>query len=111
MTSSEALTHFKAARAKLEARRAEVEAELAQIDRELGRESVAVPNRKSLKEAIAELTRGGPLTRDEILEGLPRVGYHFKSAKPRNSLNALLHDAKAGIKRTGNGSEARFKVG
>ena len=116
----EALASFQ----RLQQRRGELQAEIDEIDQALGqfgsarapahRMPVATARRSMngrkampLREAIVQVLSAGPQTRQEILDGVQRVGYRFAATDPMNSLQAFLygpgkklfirHDGKFGL--------------
>jgi hypothetical protein len=52
-------------------------------------------NQLSLREAVLQVTRGKAMTRQEILEGVKKLGYKFTAKDPLNSLSTLLYTTKA----------------
>jgi hypothetical protein len=48
-------------------------------------------NGMSLREAVTQVTRNRPLTKEEILQGIQKLGYRFSTKDPMNSLNAMLY--------------------
>ena len=84
-----------------------LEARLAEINLALGVQSSATsqltilpPGRKrarnklSLKDAVAQVTGSKGLTKPEILEAIKKIGYHFSTNDPMNSLNTVLYTGK-----------------
>lgn len=55
-------------------------------------------NRMSLPEAVIRVTTAKPLTKDEILIELKKLGYRFSAKKPINSLNVVLYGKKPKFK-------------
>jgi hypothetical protein len=51
-------------------------------------------NELSLKEAAAKVAAGKALTKQEILDGILKLGYVFKTKDPMNSLNVVLYSGK-----------------
>jgi hypothetical protein len=51
-------------------------------------------NELSLKAAVRKVTSEKPLTKDEILGAIAKLGYTFTTANPVNSLNAVLYSKK-----------------
>ena len=45
----------------------------------------------SLREAVLQVTSGGPRTKEEILEGVQKLGYRFSTSNPLNSLGVILY--------------------
>jgi len=52
-------------------------------------------NKMSLPDAVLQVTRAKPLTRQEILAAIVDLGYKFTTKKPLNSLNTALYSCKA----------------
>jgi hypothetical protein len=90
----------------LRAEKAEIEARLEQIDSALagapgptrprpgGRPRRAGRRRRnglSLREAVLQVTRARPLSKQEILNAVEKIGYKFATKDPMNSLNAMLY--------------------
>ena len=48
-------------------------------------------NSISLYEAVAAATKNKPLTKQEILAAIDKMGYKFKSKNPANSLSTVLY--------------------
>ncbi len=57
-------------------------------------------NPMSLRDAVLAVTKARPLTRQEVLAGVQKLGYVFAAKDPLNSLSTLLYTDK-GIKNTG----------
>ncbi|MGV3756188.1 MAG: hypothetical protein ACO1QS_12470 [Verrucomicrobiota bacterium] len=91
--------------------KAELTARLAEIEKALGVEGEVkaekapkaagkrgpkrrARNELSLKEAAAKVASGKPLTKQEILDGILKLGYVFKTKDPMNSLNVVLYSGK-----------------
>jgi hypothetical protein len=91
--------------------KAELTARLAEIEKALGVASdvkaekapkaagVRGPKRRarnelSLKEAALKVASGKPLTKQEILDGIIKLGYVFSTKDPMNSLNVVLYSGK-----------------
>ena len=52
-------------------------------------------NQLSLREAVMQVTKNKPLSRQEILDGVKKLGYQFAAKDPLNSLSTLLYTTKA----------------
>ncbi len=103
-------------RAALLKEKAELEARLGQINSALGDEELEsapasvrrrnkapaaisapasgarrVRNRLSLRQAIMQVTQSTPLTKDQILVAIKKIGYKFGASNPLPSLNAVLY--------------------
>ena len=103
----DAVKQFVALRTALTAEKARLEARLAEINRALGQGApasrtiaeqssarggrVRAKNTMSLKEAVTRVTRNKPMTRNEILEAIRKIGYKFTAKDPMNSLNVTLY--------------------
>ncbi len=57
-------------------------------------------NQMSLRDAVLAVTKARPLTRQEVLAGVQKLGYVFAAKDPLNSLSTLLYTDK-GIKNNG----------
>lgn len=57
-------------------------------------------NQMSLRDAVLAVTKSRPLTRQEVLAGVQKLGYVFAAKDPLNSLSTLLYTDK-GIKNNG----------
>lgn len=53
-----------------------------------------VKNELSLKEAVLKVLAAGPLSKEQILAAVAKLGYQFNAGKPINSLNTLLYGSK-----------------
>lgn len=51
-------------------------------------------NAISLSDAVKQVTKEKPLSRQEILEAVQAIGYKFKAKDPLNSLSTLLYTDK-----------------
>jgi hypothetical protein len=116
------LKQFVSLRDQLTKRKAELEKELSEINSALGSEVFHSPvasshvasaahassaskggasrgrrakNTMSLKEAVLAVTKSKPLTKQEILDAVDKLGYKFTAKNPTNSLNTLLYSDKA----------------
>ena len=100
----DSVKQFVALRVSLKNEKARLEARLAEINRALGEVRSAAPSRNSrlggrerarnamsLKEAVTRVTRSKPMTRQEILEAIKKVGYKFTAKDPMNSLSVTLY--------------------
>lgn len=45
----------------------------------------------SLRDAVLQVTSKGPLTKEEILQGVKQLGYRFSTNNPLNSLGVILY--------------------
>lgn len=120
--ANDPLKQFIALQDGLKARKAEIEAELAALASAFGI-PFSVPsapeapaprvkrgpgrpkgpgkrakNALSLREAVLTVTKDKPLTKQEILEAVGKLGYVFSAKDPMNSLNTFLYTDK-GIKK------------
>jgi len=48
-------------------------------------------NSMSLRDAVIEVVKTGPLPKDQILSGVQRLGYKFSTSDPMNSLGVILY--------------------
>ncbi len=48
-------------------------------------------NSLSLRDAVVEVVKTGPLEKDQILSGVKRLGYTFSTNDPMNSLGVILY--------------------
>jgi hypothetical protein len=94
--------------------KAELTARLAEIEKALGVEGEAkvekaakapkvagvrgpkrrARNELSLKEAALKVAAGKTMTKQEILDGILKLGYVFSTKDPMNSLNVVLYSGK-----------------
>lgn len=51
-------------------------------------------NEMSLKEAAVKVASGKALTKQEIMDGILKLGYKFSTKDPMNSLNVVLYSGK-----------------
>lgn len=52
-------------------------------------------NKMSLKEAVIQVTKDGPLNKHDILDKVQKdAGYKFSASNPINSLNQILYNKK-----------------
>lgn len=51
-------------------------------------------NPMSLRKAIIQVTTGAPMTKEEILAAVEKLGYRFSSKNPVGSLNSVLYAKK-----------------
>lgn len=58
-------------------------------------------NGLSLRHAIIKVTSGKPLTKEEILEAVKKLGYRFSTHRPMASINAYLYQKGAFVRRNG----------
>lgn len=56
-----------------------------------GRRARRAANKLSLREAVLRVTRNRPLSKQEILQAIQKIGYKFATKDPLNSLNAMLY--------------------
>lgn len=52
-------------------------------------------NTISLRDAVKQVTKDKPLSRQEILDAVQAIGYKFKAKDPLNSLSTLLYTEKS----------------
>lgn len=64
-------------------------------------------NEMSLKDAVIKITSQNPMTKNEILRELDKMGYVFSSATPINSLNATLYSKGHFVNNRGHFSPAK----
>lgn len=89
-----------AEKAQLESRLAELTEALAEGDSIPARKTSKISTVKkftnsiSLREAVVKATTGKPLTKDEILVQVEKLGYRFNTGNPKNSLGVLLYTSK-----------------
>ena len=110
----DSLKDFAVLRHSLETERGRITARLQAINAVLGAEGAAAPaivakpakavrtkNELSLKQAIAKVTRGNPLTKDEIYRAVTKLGYHFKTDQPLKSINVTLYGKNPKFRKAG----------
>lgn len=110
----DSLKDFAVLRHSLETERARITARLEAIIAVLGAEGATVPaiadkpakavrpkNELSLKQAIVKVTRGNPLTKEEIYRAVTGLGYHFKTDQPLKSINVTLYGRKPKFRKAG----------
>ncbi|MCF7708852.1 MAG: winged helix-turn-helix domain-containing protein [Verrucomicrobia bacterium] len=51
-------------------------------------------NKMSLRDAIIAVTSERPMSKEEILNGVQKLGYHFSTKDPINSINSILYSKK-----------------
>jgi len=51
-------------------------------------------NPLSLRKAVIQVTTGAPMTKEEILAAVEKLGYRFASKNPVGSLNSVLYAKK-----------------
>ena len=106
------LKQFTAMRESLVAEKATIEARLKELNEALGEESsesassppkggsksVTVNSRKgpragkiSLRSAVLQATKDGPMTKEEILKAVRKIGYRFTTANPMGYLRAVIY--------------------
>ena len=113
----DALKQFSQLRNTLLQERADLEDRLARISELLG--PAATPNRVglsvsvagsrtrkgrrrgglSLREAILRVTAARPLTKEEILDAVKKLGYKFSTSKPIGSINWCLYQTGAFVRK------------
>ena len=100
-------------RKQLEKERAKIIERLQEVDAALGAFKIAttpaatkpaaaprkrVSNEMSLKEAIVKVASGKTMTKEEILQGITKLGYKFRTSNPLNSMNVVLYGKKPKFK-------------
>lgn len=55
-------------------------------------------NPLSLKEAVIKVTSAKPLSKNDILAGIHKLGYRFTTTNPINSLNVVLYGKRPKFK-------------
>ena len=100
------LKQFVALRESLLQEKAELEHRLAQINEVLSGASptgTGAPSQRSgrrkrnelsLRDAIVQVTSAKPLTKEDVLEAVQKLGYEFSTAKPLNSVSTVLYGKK-----------------
>lgn len=91
-------------KSKLESRLREISEALGESSEQrstptLARPAVAASGRRgrrssgglSLRDAVLQVTSRGPLTKQEILDGVQQLGYRFSTNNPANSLGVILY--------------------
>jgi hypothetical protein len=85
-------------KAKIEQRLREINQALGQMvgfgaDGRMGSRPGGSRNRNaiSLRDAVIEVVKAGPLSKDEILKGVEDIGYKFATNDPMNSLGVILY--------------------
>ncbi|HEY1173831.1 MAG TPA: hypothetical protein VGH19_20870 [Verrucomicrobiae bacterium] len=94
-------------KAELTARLAEIEKALGVVSEGGSASSAKAPkaagvrgprrrarNELSLKEAALKVASGKAMTKQEILDGILKLGYVFSTKDPMNSLNVVLYSGK-----------------
>ncbi|MCB1125366.1 MAG: hypothetical protein KDM81_02640 [Verrucomicrobiae bacterium] len=56
-----------------------------------GRPAKRVRNKTSLRDMALKVTRGNPMTKEQIIEAVVQAGYVFNAADPMPSLNSVLY--------------------
>ena len=97
MSTNNDLKNYVQLRRKLELEKSQLETRLREITAALGNTSApqqAAPTREtsvrriknpvSLRKGVVKLTTSKPLTKQEILDGLEKLGYRFTTKKPLN---------------------------
>lgn len=100
----DSLKTFARMREKLAADKARIEARLQEINAALGFAYAPRPtpvpratrsrNSLSLRKAVIQVTTGKPMTKEEILSAVAKLGYRFTAKNPVNSLNVVLYGSK-----------------
>jgi hypothetical protein len=117
---SDSLQQFVALRSALVQERGNLQKRLQEIDRVLGGREVSPPaiprgtiarskrlkNALSLREAVAKAVGKKPLSKDEILAGVQKLGYRFGGKAPIKSLEVFLYTAGKKTLRRVNGKFA-----
>jgi len=95
-------------KARLKARLAEIESALAGSPvkgkapklptKRKAKRAKKVSNKMSLKQAILQVTKGKPMTKDAILAEVIALGYKFNTSNPKNSVNVVLYGKKPKFK-------------
>jgi hypothetical protein len=108
------IKQFVKLRQQLASERADIIARLKEVEAALGASEAVLPkavtkasvkprkrvkNELSLKEAILKVVTGKALTKEQILEGVQKIGYQFRTKNPANSLNVVLYGKKPKFKR------------
>jgi hypothetical protein len=109
---------------RFQAEKRQLEARLAEINQALGEGGVAtapkqtpprmrrstsfpargrrrIKNPISLPKAVAQLTSRRPMTKQEILSEVVKLGYRFTAKNPVNSLNTVLYGKKPKFRHAG----------
>jgi hypothetical protein len=63
----------------------------------------------SLREAIIQVTSAKPLTKEEILEAVKKIGYRFSTSKPLASINSHLYQKGAFVRHNGRFAPGKVK--
>ena len=66
-----------------------------------GRQRGRRRNPLSLRQAILQVTAAKPLTKEEILEAVKKVGYRFSTPRPMATINSYLYQKGAFVRRNG----------
>lgn len=53
-----------------------------------------IRNQMSLREAVIQVTKDKPLTKQEILAAIHKLGYRFATKNPLNTLSVVLYSKK-----------------
>jgi hypothetical protein len=121
---TDALKLYVASREALQKEKAVLEQRLSQIEAALGegdhsfkshppRRMAGGPpvrrrrNKLSLKAAVRQVTRARPLTKEEILAAVQKLGYEFTTRNPMNSLHYVLYSKGDFKRQNGRFSPAR----
>ena len=100
-------------RAKLETRLREINQALGESNLSTSQESPTLPAKGaakrggrraggiSLREAVLQVTSKGPLSKEDILNGVKQLGYRFSTSNPLNSLGVILYGKNPKFKNDG----------
>jgi hypothetical protein len=67
----------------------------AGLVRKAGKKPVKpIRNKMSLREAVIQVTKDKPLTKQEILAAIHKLGYRFATKNPLNTLSVVLYSKK-----------------
>jgi hypothetical protein len=109
------IKQFVKLRQQLEAERADIVSRLKQVEAALGSfqvepspKAIKTPkvksprkrakNELSLKESVLKAVSGKALTKEQILDGVQKIGYKFSTKNPVNSLSVVLYGKKPKFK-------------
>ncbi len=121
MKKPDVLKQFVALRGLLRKEKLHLEARLGEIKRTLDEAGEATPNARpsglesasrthalrriknpiSLPKAVLQLTSKRPMTKQEILSEVGKLGYRFRAKDPVNSLNTVLYGKRHKFKNQG----------
>jgi hypothetical protein len=101
-------------KAKLEGRLQEINEALGQVTESANLPQPSQPSTRgrrgpagrasgglSLRDAVIQVTSRGALTKEQILEGVKRIGYKFSTTNPLNSLGVILYGKNPKFKNDG----------